>query len=84
MVLFYASWCYHCKVFMPIYEEIANSFEDLSVDFYKGDSELYPSYIETFGLEGFPTILLFVNQKPIEYKGKRTFEDVKSWIKSNI
>ena len=84
LILFYASWCFHCKQFMPTFQEAADALDGATVKFFKADCEMYKSYIEQFGLEGFPTVLLFVNKQHVEYKGARTVEALTTWLNKYI
>lgn len=54
-VLFYASWCYFCQAFLPIFEEYAknNKHECMSVII---DDE--PGLCEEYAIEYYPTVLL--------------------------
>lgn len=61
---FYASWCGHCRDFTPIYEKLAVSIaadESLKnkVVIAKVNGDRYGKLTEKFGIEGYPTILLF-------------------------
>lgn len=41
-----------------------------------------PETAEEYEISGFPTIKLFKNGKPVkDYKGKRTVEDIKKFVK---
>ena len=86
MVVFYAPWCHHCKEFLPKYEEIAKIL--------KGNNKLLlakidgsSNEVENVLISGFPTILFYPgnkkHEKPIQYNGKRTAEDIIRFIKRN-
>ena len=84
MVLFYAPWCNHCKEFMPKYEEIARKLKNNNkLIMTKIDGSA--NEVENIPITGFPTLLFFPGNKkkdnPIQYKGKRTTEDIIEFIK---
>jgi thiol-disulfide isomerase/thioredoxin len=59
-VLFYASWCPFSQRFLPIFKEYAKSHpkECLSVMI-----DFKPELCEKYGIEYYPTVLLFKNGK---------------------
>lgn len=77
MVFFYAPWCYHCKRFKPIYEEVAQTAPMACAMI---DCDEYPIMIDQFGLTGFPTMILFKNGSKIEYKGTHQGEALLKWM----
>ena len=84
MLIFYAPWCNHCKEFMPKYEEAANKLkENDKLILAKIDGSA--NEVENITISGFPTLFFFPgnkkNEKPIQYNGKRTTEDLIEFIK---
>ena len=86
MIIFYAPWCNHCKEFMPKYEEAAKRLkENDKLIFAKIDGSA--NEVESIAISGFPTLFFFPgnkkNEKPIQYNGKRTTEDLIKFIKNH-
>ncbi|KAI9671597.1 MAG: protein disulfide-isomerase precursor [Trizodia sp. TS-e1964] len=85
---YYAPWCGHCKALAPKYEELAalyfNSPENAKkVIIAKVDATLNDVPDE---IQGFPTIKLFPagsKDKPVDYSGSRTIEDIIQFVEDN-
>lgn len=56
VVDFYATWCGPCKMFGPIFEEVAN---DKSINFIKLDVDKHSDIAREYGVMSIPTIILF-------------------------
>ncbi len=54
---FYADWCGPCKMFEPIFEEVAKEYSD-KVDFYKVNSEHEPRVSMMFNIMSIPTLVM--------------------------
>ena len=84
-VLFDLVGCGHCKRLKPDYAKAA---EDLKAEGVKGrlamlDCTNNPEITEEYEIAGYPTLKLFKNGKFIkDYKGKRTHEDLKEFMKN--
>ncbi|OKL55632.1 Protein disulfide-isomerase [Talaromyces atroroseus] len=85
---FYAPWCGHCKALAPKYEELAQVFAENP----EYSSKVTVAKIDATAndvpdsIQGFPTIKLFPagsKDKPVEYTGSRTIEDLATFIKEN-
>ena len=68
--LFKAEWCPHCIGFKPTWENLSKKIGK-EVKFVTYDSEENKQDIKDFKVSGFPTIILKVNNKAIEYVGPR-------------
>jgi protein disulfide-isomerase-like protein len=93
LVLFYADWCGHCKKLKPTWEKasknasengltmininIGGSDKDTDED-KKKNEEISKKY----NIDGYPTIILFKNGKPVPYEGPRTEEGFMSALKN--
>ncbi|MBZ0292618.1 MAG: thioredoxin fold domain-containing protein [Anaerolineae bacterium] len=65
LIEFTADWCPPCKMLAPIVHEIAHKYEGkLRVGML--DSDLNPEAVMQYGVMGLPTLILFVDGKPVE------------------
>ncbi|KAK2867868.1 hypothetical protein FQN49_003397, partial [Arthroderma sp. PD_2] len=88
LVEFYAPWCGHCKALAPKYEQLGALYKD-NKEF---DSKVTIAKVDATAndipdeIQGFPTIKLFVagsKDKPVEYTGSRTIEDLANFVRDN-
>jgi len=63
VVDFYATWCGPCKMFGPIFEEIAN---ENNINFIKLDVDKHSEIAREYGVMTIPTIILFKDGKEVK------------------
>jgi thiol-disulfide isomerase/thioredoxin len=81
LFLFKANWCGHCSMFKPTWNTLKNDPQlKTKIDFITFDSEKNKNEIETYNIEGFPTIMLQKNDNMIQYEGQRNLDDLKTFI----
>ncbi|KAL9055666.1 MAG: hypothetical protein Q9162_003392 [Coniocarpon cinnabarinum] len=83
LVEFYAPWCGHCKALAPKYDELGSLFANTGATIAKVDATANDVPEE---IGGFPTIKLYpadAKDKPIDYSGARTVEDLAKFVKEN-
>ncbi|CAM0904611.1 unnamed protein product [Alopecurus aequalis] len=70
---FYAPWCGHCKRLAPELDEAAPVLAGLSqpIMIAKVNADKYRKLGSKYGVDGFPTLMLFIHGVPIEYTGSR-------------
>jgi thioredoxin 1 len=80
IVDFWAEWCTPCKMLAPIFEEVAEEYED-RVKFAKLNVGEAPEITARFGITAIPTLLVFYRGKVIDrMTGVVPKEVLKGWI----
>jgi thioredoxin len=65
LIEFTADWCPPCKMLAPIVHEIAHKYEGkLRVGML--DADINTGVVMEYGVMGLPTLILFVEGKPVE------------------
>lgn len=65
LVDFWAEWCGPCKMIAPIVDDLANEYEG-QLKVAKLDADENPSIMQTLGIMGIPTLILFKDGQPVE------------------
>ncbi|KAG8076382.1 hypothetical protein GUJ93_ZPchr0006g40663 [Zizania palustris] len=86
MVEFYAPWCAHCQALAPDYAAAAAELVPLAheVALAKVDATEDTDLAQKYDVQGFPTILFFIDGVPKDYNGARTKEAIVSWINKKL
>ncbi len=85
LYLFKADWCGHCVAFKDKWNELNNDkLLNNKIKFVEYDADKNTTEITAHNIQGFPTLLLNVNNKKIEYNGKRELSEIKSFINNHI
>ncbi|KAF6167883.1 hypothetical protein GIB67_027661 [Kingdonia uniflora] len=81
MVEFYAPWCGHCQSLAPEYAAAATELKDEGVKLAKIDATEENDLAHTYDVQGFPTVIFFVDGLHRPYPGQRTKEGIVTWVK---
>ncbi|WZZ31331.1 hypothetical protein YC2023_014732 [Brassica napus] len=84
MVEFYAPWCGHCQSLAPEYAAAATELKGDGVVLAKMDATVENELAHQYSVQGFPTILFFVDGEHKPYTGGRTKETIVTWVKKKI
>ncbi|PNX67631.1 protein disulfide isomerase-like 1-4-like [Trifolium pratense] len=72
LVEFYAPWCGHCQALAPEYAAAATELKSENVVLAKVDATEESEVSQKFDVQGFPTILFFIDGVHKTYSGQRT------------
>ncbi|CAH1788516.1 unnamed protein product [Owenia fusiformis] len=79
-VEFYAPWCGHCKKLSPIWQELAEKYED-NKDVVIGAIDATSNDLD-IKIGGYPTLQFYPKgaDEPVQFDGERTLEGLSSFI----
>ncbi|KAI9196083.1 hypothetical protein LWI28_020937 [Acer negundo] len=83
MVEFYAPWCGHCQALAPEYAAAATELKSANEDVVlaKIDATEESELAQEYDVQGFPTVLFFVDGVHKPYPGARNKDAIVTWIK---
>jgi len=82
-VEFFAPWCGHCKSLAPTWEGVASNMKGI-VPVGAIDCTVEQAICSRFGVQGYPTLKLFKNGKPIDYQQGRDARSIIGFAIDNI
>lgn len=83
LVMFYATWCGHCKMLKPKYSDAS---KELFADGHKNifamiECNQNPQMAEEYEIQGYPVLKLFMNGVYVkDYTGKRDKDEIKTFM----
>jgi protein disulfide-isomerase A1 len=88
MVEFYAPWCGHCQELAPEYAAAAAHLaahpHQADLALAKVDATDETDLAQSYDVQGFPTILFFIDGVPKDYNGARTKDAIVDWINKKL
>jgi thiol-disulfide isomerase/thioredoxin len=93
IMLFSATWCPHCRAAKPIWDEVAQTYSDKTVNGRKiiftdidctTETPDVKQKMDQYKIEGFPTIKLVKDGNVIEFDTKVTKENLDKFINTVI
>lgn len=84
LVYFTGSWCEPCSRFSPVVKRVSDAFNNL-IHTIKVDVDKFPDAVGEFNIRSVPTLLLFINGKPVEgMVGVQSYEQVSNWLMRHL
>lgn len=86
LVDFYAPWCGHCKRLAPQLDKAASILADLKkpISIAKIDADKYKRVGSKYGIDGYPTLKIFMHGVPTEYYGPRKADLLVRFLKKFV
>lgn len=87
IVKFRVSWCGYCKKLAPIWERLNKKHDESTlksgrtVKLVSLDCDKHKKLAKSHGIQGFPTIKIFKEDRVYEYDGANTFKELDKFIK---
>lgn len=82
LIFFGADWCGHCQNFYPTWDKMSSNNEHkkkvkfLKVNCTDNDDENVQNAMKKYNVKGFPTIIVYRNNKSEEYSGPREEDSI--------
>jgi thioredoxin 1 len=84
LVDFWAEWCGPCKMFAPVLDDVAMSYED-RLTVAKLDIDANPATPGKYGIRGIPTVILYKGgQVHAQKVGALTKSQLTAFLDSNL
>ena len=84
VIVFSTTWCKPCQKLKPIIEElIAERIKDVKFLYIDGDNKQLKALVDKYAPEGFPTIRIFKDGKPVAEGGLDTKEKLRAFIQKH-
>jgi len=84
LVDFWAEWCGPCKMFAPVLDDVAKSYEG-KLTVAKLDIDANPSTPGKYGIRGIPTVILYkAGQVHAQKVGALTKSQLTAFLDSNL
>ena len=89
LMIFHVDWCPHCKTALPVWEKLKEEYANKKVNGHKiifleynctEENDEIAKKIETYKIEGFPTIKLKVDGRVIEFDAKVTQSNLEQFL----
>ena len=85
LVMFYADWCGHCRKLKPVWDEAAADVNKEDTKMIKincgNGTDDDEKLMKKYNIQGYPTIIKFINGKPSEYQGDRDADSFREMFK---
>jgi thiol-disulfide isomerase/thioredoxin len=93
LLLFYVDWCPHCKTAKPEWAQVKSEYEGKTINGYQiifteinctNESPDVEKMMNTYKIEGYPTIKLLKDGQIIEYDAKPTKDTLVKFLNTTL
>jgi len=86
MIKFFLPECPHCIALKPEYIKASKMIKDQEKPYVLAEINSIQNTVasEKYEIQGYPTLLLFVNGSPTEYEGERNAEDIVAYMEKMV
>jgi thiol-disulfide isomerase/thioredoxin len=93
IIMFYTDWCPHCKTAKPEWEQVKAEFQGKQINGYTiiftevnctNESPDVEKMINTYKVEGYPTIKLIKDNQVIDYDAKPTKDTLTQFLNTVV
>lgn len=89
--MFKVDWCPHCKKALPEFQSVQNEYDGKTINGYKlklmvvdGEDPANESIVNSFKIQGYPTVVLTKDGKNIEYEAKVSKTTLQEFINTMV
>lgn len=83
LVEFFQPWCPYCKAFFPTLKAYSEEAGTLPVIQVSGEE--FPQIFEAFGIESYPTLMVFKNGQPVlREEGGLEMDELKQFVAQGL
>ena len=84
LIDFFADWCMPCKMFAPVFEEVAEDYEG-KVKFVKVNVDEAPELAQKYLVMSIPTLKMVKGQELLgNFVGAMTTEELEDWVEEHL
>lgn len=83
LVLFHATWCGYCRVFVPTFKKVGSALKGSGVEAVMADVDKASRLATAYGVSSYPTVMYVPagRKKPIVFQGERTLESILNFVR---
>jgi protein disulfide-isomerase A6 len=82
LVLFHATWCGYCRVFVPTFKKVATALKGSGIEVVMADIDKAPRLASSYGVSSYPTVMYVPagRRKPVVFQGERELDSILKFV----
>ena len=83
LVLFHATWCGYCRVFVPTFKKVGAALKGSGVEAVMADVDKAPRLASAYGVASYPTVMYVPEgrRKPLVFQGERDLDTILTFVR---